>query len=204
VVAAYIGGANRACPDGNLSASWVWQVRAAGWHLLPAYVGPQASCDHFSSRINPKKAASEGKAAANDAIGRAGRLGIGRGAPIYYDMEDYNSRNVTCRTGVLSFLSAWTSQLHARGYLSGVYSSARSGVRDLATTRSAGGHALAKPNSVWIGLWDGKNNLSASPYVSAAAWSGRRRVKQYRGAHWETHGKVRLNIDSDWVYGAMY
>ena len=204
VLAAYIGGADRACPDGNLSAAWVSEVRGAGWHLMPAYVGLQASCGHFHGRINPRSAASEGTAAANDAIARASELGIGRGAPIYDDMEDYNSRNVTCRTGVLAFLSAWTRQLHARGYVSGVYSGARSGVRDLAATRSVGGRALAKPDSVWIALWDGRNNLSASPYISGSAWTGRRRVKQYRGPHSETHGKVRLNIDSDWVYGAEY
>ena len=32
----------------------------------------------------------------------------------------------------LSFLSAWTSTLHALGYSSGVYSSSSSGVTDLA------------------------------------------------------------------------
>lgn len=204
VVGIYIGGVNRACPSGNLSASWVRSARAAGWHLLPTYVGLQPSCDHFSGRIDPARAASEGRAAADDAVTQAGNLGIGRGAPIYADMEEYNRRNAGCRRAVLTFLDAWTRELHARHYTSGVYSSYGSGARDLASTGSIGGHSLAKPDSIWIGRWDGKKDLSAGPYVPSSAWSGQRRVKQFQGAHWETHNRVRLNIDSDWVYGRVY
>jgi glycoside hydrolase-like protein len=203
-VAVYIGGANRACANTNLSASWVRSARAMGWHLVPTYVGLQASCNKFGSRINPKAAASEGRAAANDAITRAGKLGIGRGAPLYFDMEAYRSGNGTCRTGVLTFLDAWTRQLHARKYVSGVYSSAGSGARDLANTKSIARHSLAKPDSIWIGLWDGKDNVTTLPFVSSKLWAGRRRIKQYQGPHSETHGKVRINIDSDCVYGAVY
>ncbi len=46
----------------------------------------------------------------------------------------------TNTSSVLAFLSAWTSTLHAAGYQSGVYSSADSGVRDLA---AALGHGLS-------------------------------------------------------------
>ena len=204
MIAAYIGGADRACGNRNLSASWVRNARKVGWHLLPTYVGLQPSCDNYSGRIHPADAAAEGRAAADDAITRAGRLGMRRGTPLYFDMEAYDTRNGSCRTGVLTFLDAWTRQLHRRGYVSGVYSSAGSGIKDLGAARSVVGHALDRPDSVWIGLWDGKNNLSALPYVSGSWWSGKRRSKQYQGPHWERHGKVRLNIDSDNVYGAMY
>ena len=40
----YIGGVNRACGDGNLSASWVTGAVSAGWSLMPLYVGLQAPC----------------------------------------------------------------------------------------------------------------------------------------------------------------
>ena len=43
-VGIYLGGSNRACPDGNLSAAWVNSVVASGWNLLPLYVGLQAPC----------------------------------------------------------------------------------------------------------------------------------------------------------------
>jgi Domain of unknown function (DUF1906) len=204
VMAVYIGGADRACGNGNLSASWVSQVRAEGWHLIPTYVGLQASCEAFGGRIDPRRASSEGRAAADDAITQAGELRIGRGAPLYYDMEEYSTQNSACRTGVLTFLDTWTRELHARGYLSGVYTSARPGGHDIANAGSVGGHSMAKPDSIWIGFWDGRDNLSAAPYVPGSAWSGRRRIKQYRGSHWETVGKARLNVDSDRVYGPVY
>src|SRR6266536_3254615 len=43
-VGIYIGGAMRACGDGNLSASWISTVTGTGWHLAPIYVGLQAPC----------------------------------------------------------------------------------------------------------------------------------------------------------------
>src|SRR5207244_4091336 len=43
-VGVYVGGTNRACPDGNLSAAWAANVIASGWNLLPLYVGLQAPC----------------------------------------------------------------------------------------------------------------------------------------------------------------
>lgn len=203
-VAAYIGGADRACADGNLSASWVTQVRASGWHIIPTYVGLQPSCDRFGGRIDPHDPAGEGQAAADDAVTQAGNLGIGPGAPLYADVEDYDGHNSRCRTGVLAYLDAWTRELHTRGYLSGVYSSGPSGIRDLANTDSISGHPLQEPDSIWVGFWDGQDNVAALPYLPASDWTGPRRVKQYRGPHWERHGKVRLNIDSDCVYGAVY
>ena len=41
-VGIYVGGANEACAQPNLSPSWVAQESAAGWVLLPIYVGLQA------------------------------------------------------------------------------------------------------------------------------------------------------------------
>src|SRR3982074_1890161 len=35
----YLGGANRACGDGNLSASWISTTVSMGWNLLPLDVG---------------------------------------------------------------------------------------------------------------------------------------------------------------------
>ena len=43
-VGIYLGGTNRACADGNLSASWVSSTLSLGWSLLPLYVGLQAPC----------------------------------------------------------------------------------------------------------------------------------------------------------------
>ncbi len=41
-IGVYIGGANMACSQDNLTSDWVNQEAAAGWHLIPIYVGLQA------------------------------------------------------------------------------------------------------------------------------------------------------------------
>src|SRR5215212_5008465 len=43
-VGVYFGGNNRACQQPNLTAAWVAEQQARGWHLMPIYLGPQASC----------------------------------------------------------------------------------------------------------------------------------------------------------------
>jgi Rv2525c-like, glycoside hydrolase-like domain len=204
VVGIYIGGLNRACDQGNLSVRWVSQVRALGWLLIPTYVGLQPPCDHFSAKIDPKNAVAEARGAANSAVAHALALGLRRGAPIYFDMEGYNSKRSRCRDAVLTFLDAWTRQLHARHFVSGVYSSVGSGVEDLGNTGSVAGHMLAEPDSIWFALWDGHGNLQGSPYMLPSWWPQHRRIKQFRGGRWQRHGKFRLNIDRDWVFGAVY
>ena len=113
-----------ACGQSNLSAGWVQQTEAMGYALMPTFVGLQAPCDSFSGKIDPKQAAPQGTAAANQAVTAAKSYGLGAGTPIYYDMEAYDRTNAGCRTAVLTFLDAWTRQLKAVGYVSGVYSSA--------------------------------------------------------------------------------
>ena len=41
-VGIYIGGVNSPCSQPNLRTSWVDREIAAGWHLIPLYVGLQA------------------------------------------------------------------------------------------------------------------------------------------------------------------
>jgi len=200
----YIGGANSACDRGNLSARWVRQVKAMGWSLIPTYVGLQAPCDHFSGKIKPRWAANEGVNAAGDAVALARGLRLRRHAPIYFDMEAYNSARKRCRSAVLTFLDAWTRRLRVRGYASGVYSSAGSAAEDLGDTVVIGGHRLAKPRSIWFALWDGHANIRGDPYLLASWWPGRRRIKQFRGSRWQKHGGFRLDIDRDEVFGAVY
>ncbi len=117
----YIGGTNMACSQPNLTSTWVAQEWAAGWHLIPTYVGLQApsnSCGCQAMSTSTATASSQGTAAAEDAVVHAQAIGIGAGNPIYDDMESYN-RTSTNTSAVLAFLSGWTTQLHAEGYVSG-------------------------------------------------------------------------------------
>ena len=198
-VGVYIGGLNSSCAQPNLTPGWVTGEVAAGWHLIPTYVGYQGAgaCGGSCATINAGQATAEGTAAAQDAVSRAQTLGIPAGNPIYDDMEQY-SRSTANTTAVLAFLSGWTTQLHAAGYQSGVYSSAASAITDLVNQQGIG---YQEPDDIWIGDWN-NNQTTTDPYVPAADWSSHARVHQYRGAHNDSYGGVTLNIDSDAVDAA--
>jgi hypothetical protein len=194
----YIGGANAACSQPNLSAAWVSQESLAGWHLIPIYVGlqsPSNSCG--CAGISPAAASTQGTQAAQDAIVQAQALGLGGGNPIYDDMEAYN-RTTANTSAVLAFLQAWTTTLHAGGYLSGVYSSDASGISDLV---AQAGTAYAEPDDLWIANWNNEQTTT-DPDVPASEWAAHQRLHQYRGAHNESYGGATINIDGDYLDGA--
>jgi len=200
-VGIYIGGANRACKDGNLSASWVASTLTAGWSLLPLYVGLQAPCVAQSGlqKISTVSAtaANQGRAAASDAIAKANTFGLPAGSPIYFDMEGYSVSNATCSAAVKSFVAAWTVALQAQGYLSGVYGSAASTMRDVASL------GVGLPDAGWIANWNGVENVFGDPYVSDRVWANHQRVHQYKGGHKETWAGATINIDSNIVDGPV-
>jgi Rv2525c-like, glycoside hydrolase-like domain len=195
----YIGGINRGCTQPNLTAGWVAEQTAAGWNLIPTYVGLQAPTSSCTScaRLSPSAAASQGSAAASDAVDEAQVVGIGEGSPIYFDMESY-SPSSSASSATMTFLAAWTTRLHVLGYDSGVYSSGASGIADLVDQL---GSTYEQPDDVWIANWNGKATAS-DPYVPASAWSEHQRIHQYRGGHDETWGGVTINIDNNYVEGA--
>ncbi len=197
-VGVYVGGANMACSQPNLTASWVSAETAAGWHLIPTYVGLQAPSNSCGcAAISSGAASSEGVAAADDAASRSSAVGIAPGSPIYFDMENY-SRGSGNSAAVLAFLSAWTTQLHALGYLSGVYSSSSSGMTDLAGQWGTG---YTEPDDIWIANWNGSQTTSDGS-VPSSEWSNHQRLHQYQGGHNETYGGVTINIDNDYLDGA--
>ncbi len=196
-VGVYIGGTNMACSQPNLTSSWVSQEASAGWHLIPIYVGLQApKNDCGCASMSPGSATTQGQAAANDAVAQARSIGLGSGNPIYYDMEGYNTTS-TNTSAVLAFLSAWTKQLHAAGYKSGVYSSDSSGIHDLVSKYGTG---FAEPDELWMANWNGQAN-TRDANVPSNEWADHQRLHQYQ-SDTESHGGVRMNIDRDWVDAA--
>ncbi len=193
----YLGGANIACAQPNLTAAWTSAESAAGWHLIPTYVGLQGPGNGCGcAAIQYGHAQAEGQAAAEDAINQAELLGIGPGNPIYDDMEAYPTGGTNTHV-VLNFLSAWTQTLHAKGYLSGVYSSSNSGIRDLADSTTT----IAKPDDVWFANWNGSQSTS-DPNIPVTDWASHQRLHQYVGGHTETYGGISLSIDTDYLDGA--
>jgi hypothetical protein len=198
-IGVYIGGANRGCSQPNLTASWVSAQTAAGWHLIPTYVGLQAPLSSCSScaKLSSSQATAQGTAAAVDAVTQAGAVAIGPGSPIYFDMESYSPTTSTS-AAVLAFLEAWTDKLHALGYVSGVYSSSGSGIADLADQIGSG---YVQPDDLWIANWNDQQS-TADPYVPASAWTAHQRIHQYHGGHNEAYGGVTINVDNNYVDAA--
>lgn len=186
-VGIYIGGADRACDQANLSPGWVRQEAQAGWHFIPLYAGPQAAFGELSAP------ATQGTAAAMDAVGQARRLGFGPRTPIYYDMEAYRPR---ARAAALRFLSAWTVGLHRLGYSSGVYSSSDSGVSDLAR-RNTRRH-FAVPDIIYDALWNG-SATTHDGHLQVHQWAHHQRIHQYSGNVTQTFGGDTINIDQDYL-----
>jgi len=212
-VGIYISGASRGCRDQpNLTPTWISTQLASGWRLLPITLGPQAACNPsfprygndpvISTRTNKAggyvKAFRQGTAEASTTVAAAQALGIVPGSTLWYDLEGYNVNNGPCRESSLWFLSAWTQQLHALGYVSGVYSSAGSGIKSLDDARVLRPGAFTLPDQIWIARWDGQANTSTT-YIRADGWIPGRRVKQFQGGHNEKWGGVTINIDRNYL-----
>lgn len=199
-VGIYVGGANRGCANKGLTHDWVRKVRAQGWEFLPLYVGSQASCTTSPkvTRIDPARSRDTGRAEADDAVDRAAAVGFKAGSAVYFDMEHYDNRKADCRRDVLDFVSAWSDQVRARGYVPGYYSSLSSGIADL--VESAGTRSM--PDAVWYARWDDKAVTSGDGAIPDHLWPGRR-VKQHAGNVKETYGGVTVNIDRNALAGPV-
>jgi peptidoglycan hydrolase-like protein with peptidoglycan-binding domain len=212
-VGIYIDGDSRACRKQTyLNATWVSNQLANGWRLLPITLGPQASCqprfpryrDDF--KISPamnanggySTARQQGITQATKSVAAATALGIVAGSTLWYDLEGFDYDNTKCRESALWFLSGWTQQIKALGYVSGVYSSAGSGIKALDEARVNRPTAFALPDRIWIARWDGIASTS-TPYIRNAGWRPHARIKQYQGGHNETWGGVTINIDRNYL-----
>ena len=212
-IGVYISGKSRACRhQPNLTRTWVRAQLSKGWRLLPITVGPQASCQprfpryHHDRSINPRasangrypKARKQGRVEAGSAVAAAGALGIAHRSTLWYDLEGFDSGNTACRESALAFLSGWSTQIRKLGYVSGVYSSAGSGILQLDNARVNRPGLYAMPDQIWVARWDGIANTSTS-YLRRDGWHPHARVKQYQGGHDERWGGVRINIDRNFL-----
>ncbi|MEY9966640.1 hypothetical protein ABIA33_004705 [Streptacidiphilus sp. MAP12-16] len=183
-VGIYIGGADRGCSQPNLTSSWVQQQASAGWHFMPLYAGLQAR-----AITSPT---SDGTAAADDAVAQAQSLGFAAGTPLYYDMEDYSH---AYSSTVLSYLSAWSKELHAKGYNSGVYSSSSSGITDVVNSKGSG---YAQPDVLFDANWNGVADTN-DPVIPSGDWAQHQRVHQYTSNVQASYGGVSIPIDQDYL-----
>ncbi len=212
-VGIYISGASRACRDQpHLTPAWVTTQLRNGWKLLPITLGPQAPCNPRFPRYGTdpvirndpgadgtfSKARRQGANVAQNAVTAAQQLGISAGSTLWYDLEGFDQTITRCRKASLGFLSGWTRGIHSLHYVSGVYSSAGSGIWALDQARVNHPDEYHLPDQIWIARWDGQANTSTS-YIRDDGWRPGARMKQYVGGHDETWGGVRINIDRDFL-----
>jgi hypothetical protein len=211
-VGIYISGNQRACRDQpNLTQSWVSTQLRKGWRLLPITLGPQSSCNPRFPRYGLKtintqpgangkygKAGAQGRAEAVKAVAAAQALGIAPRSTLWYDLEGFDHTKTRCRESALRFLSGWSFKVRDLNYVSGVYSSAGSGIKILDDARVNRPGVFNLPDKIWLARWDGKANTSSS-YIRDDGWRNGGRVKQYQGGHNETWGGVTINIDRNFL-----
>ena len=208
----YIGGSARACSNSVLSASYLSQLNSQGWRFIPTWVGPQASCSFYSSRMssNVVTAYNQGIAEADKALNVAVTLGLAgadkSGTVIYYDLEAYDTSNSDCRAAANAFISGWVGRMQAFGNLGAVYgASCGSAPTDWNSIANV-------PDALWVANWYGnagsvsfdKTATVWDAYcLSNSLWSNHQRLRQYAGGHDETWGGLSLNIDSNVLDGPV-
>jgi hypothetical protein len=202
----YIGGISRACSNPLLSASYLSQLNAQGWRLIPTWVGLQASCSAYSHKMdsNPAVSYTQGVAEADAAIAAAQSLGLteadGSGTVIYFDLEKYSETDANCRKAAKAFINGWTFQMRARGNLAGVYGSPCNATDWTSLTNV--------PDALWIAHWVASSYTPTASVWNVAClgnqfWPTHQRLRQYAGGHNETWGGLTLNIDSNVLDGPL-
>jgi hypothetical protein len=193
-VGIYIGGVNRGCAQPNLTSGWVSQQASLGWHFFPLYVGYQGygSCGGTCAVIS---SASQGTSAADDAVNQAASLGFGPGSVLTYDMEAYTENS---SVPVVGFESAWTEELHARGYKSGIYGSMGSTVADL-VNNYGGGYTMPDVLDFATGNGSASTGNPGIPGIPGTEWADHQRINQYALDVTDTYGGDALSIDRDYL-----
>ncbi|MBP0454556.1 DUF1906 domain-containing protein [Kitasatospora sp. RG8] len=196
----YTSGTQRGCTQPRLTADWVRQARAMGWRFLPVHVGLQAPCSDLKNkpnRIDPARAAQQGRDEAGEAVSGLMTVGLGTGSPVFLDIEAYPVNDPVCGQAVVDFTLGWTQALHAAGFRSGFYSSLDSGIADLAAAARAGSSPM--PDTLWYARWNDQADTAGGGALTPELWIDHQRVHQYHGNVEETYGGATLTIDRNQV-----
>jgi hypothetical protein len=197
----YLGGSNRACPQPNLTSSWVNAVHNQGWSFYLTWVGPQSQCP-TPARVwntyidnNTSAARQQGVNEASAARNVAFNLGLNGRNIYYYNMENYNETNVACRNAVNAFVDGWTNFYQLTADKAGVYASG--------CDASYWPYIAHVPDDVWIADWNNDPDVWGLNCLPNGWWAYSQRLHQYWGDVSETYGGVRLLIDRDCANGLV-
>ena len=206
----YIGGISRYCANTELTASYVEKIAEQGWKLIPTWVGHQAPkpCANFNNPfpMDVNQAYQHGVDNANSAQKKMKELGLtylnGKGGVIYLDLEHF-AYSASCSDAARAYVNGWTTRLAQLGIMSGLYATSSG----LSNNKM---YTISKvPDVVWIAEWyktpgfRPNQTVWGLTYLSDGLWTGYQRIYQYSGGHDETHGGVKLNIDSNVAEGRV-
>ena len=211
-VGVYIGGDEFACSSGlsSLTPSYVSSVLSQGWEIVPIWVGPQGvqTSTNFTYTISstPATANAQGVTEADSAVAAMISLGMGQGSTIAYDMEAYAYTVAANVAATQAFIEGWTTELHAKGYLSAVYS----GHNEFDNWTPS----LVTPaiDTIWFtyffsnGVACGARCETVYPTtidLSTTAWLNHHRSRQTSSGFNSTYGGLTLNIDEDYTDAAF-
>ena len=175
---------------------------ALGWSLLPLYVGLQAPCvgqSGLAEDLDRRRDRGEpGRARPRTTRSRARRARPAGGQPhLLRHGGLQGQRRDVHEGGAVVRLGAGDASCTRRA--TSPASTAAPRRRSATSPRSA----RRSPTTSWIANWNGVEDVFGDPYVSDALWPNHQRVHQYKGGHKETYGGVTINIDSDYVDGAV-
>jgi Domain of unknown function (DUF1906)/FG-GAP-like repeat/FG-GAP repeat len=194
----YMSGRNRGCSQAQLTQTWVNNVTAQGWGLIPTIVGYQSPCSICTScqkhSSDAATAETQGRGEADIAITDANNLGLTTGSILYYDMERYDDVSGTgaCSTPTKSFLKGWTDRVKELGYKSGVYGSPTNAQNDWVNIPVA-----SQMDAVWLARWNNVMTTFGVAPLSDVFWANHQRIHQWLGPRDETWGGVTFNIDNN-------
>jgi hypothetical protein len=202
----YYGGSDRGCKTWNqsmITASWMNQVSAMGWALLPTWVGPQAPNTWPPGKYNlistnTVTAQQQGSSEASAAAPAAASIGLAQGEILYVDIEGQYAQDAITRAAVKAYVNGWVTQLHSLGYKAGAYGSAYN-VGDWASIANP-------PDAVWIVKVFFSNSCDSVFGLDPLpdnVWTNHQRLRQCTQGHNETHNSVTLNIDTDLADGPL-
>jgi probable HAF family extracellular repeat protein len=213
--------------DRGLDSSWITAVQNYGWGLWPLWFGPQAPCTNnqkLKKIDKTKDAYKQGQGEAKKAISILTKLNTGfAGTIIYYDMENYNTKDRACGDIVVKFLNGWVNGLQAGGFKTGVYGNPDPAAKDFSRVKPlpddvwiTWGPVDSPPNVADVSIWGLKPRTGrdlCDPFTDKKCnpflWSTGQRIHQYvidnppHHVHMETWGNVPLEIDPDIVDAAV-
>ena len=212
----YISGNSRACrTQTNLTPTWVRNQLAAGWHLMPITLGPQASCStrypRYGKNIDPTINPSS-----DEHLLRGPGPGPGRGqeggqpprsasassagSTIFYDLEAFDTRRSTAVHDLGAVVPARLDQPAARAQATPPASTPapRRASGCSTTPGSAPNNPIhaARPDLDRGLERPGQHQLVLHPQRRVAALQPDEAVP---GGHNETWGGVTINIDRNYL-----